>query len=177
MQILSLALVAKFGFVIHQPFNGSVNTALHILLFFVFKLKYTLRSVCKSLFNIEFNFFENFAFDILLDLFLRVLSFFESLVQNLIITPHDDDQVKPFRWKYSRTVKIDNDSSVFNIEFILDEVDQHVFVKDGHIEFIIPLIVEFIFLDELADREVLEIEGLVEELAKGGFASARSSSD
>jgi hypothetical protein len=74
-------------------------------------------------------------------------------------------------------VKIDNDSSVFNIEFILDEVYQHVFVKDGYIEFIIPLVVEFIFLDELADREVLKIERLVEELTKGGFASTRSSSD
>jgi hypothetical protein len=174
---LSLVLVAKFSFVVHQPFNGAVNTALHIFLLFVSELKETLRSVSKSLFDIEFNFLKDFAFDVFLDFFLRVLSFFESFVQDLIITPHDYDQVKPFRWKYCRTVEIDNDPSVFNTVLFLDKVYQHVFVKDGYIEFIIPLIVEFVFLDKLADRKVLKIEGLVEKLAESGFASARSPSD
>lgn len=58
-------------------------------------------------------------------------------------------------------MKVDNKASILHVVLLLYELNQHIFVEDGDIKIVVPLIVEFVLLDELADREVLKVEGLV----------------
>lgn len=158
----SWILVAEFFFIVNQPFDGGIDTGLHILLFLISELKDALRSVPKSLLNIKLYFLKYFALNILLNFLLGILSLFESLIQNFVITPQNYHQVEPLRWKYCWTVKINNNSSILNFVLLFDEVYQHILVEDGDIKIIVPFVIKFVLLDELSNGEVLEVEGLVE---------------
>lgn len=84
-------------FVIDQPFDRTVDACLHVFLLLVSELKDALWSVTKVLFHIQLNFFKYFAFDILLDLLLCILSLFQPFIQNLVVASHYYNKVEPFR--------------------------------------------------------------------------------
>lgn len=163
-------------FITDQPFDRSINTGLHIFLFFVSELNYTLRAISKTLLNVQFNFFEYFALNVFLNLFLCILPFFKPLIKNFIIASHHYNEIEPFRGKHRGTMKINNQTSILNIVIFFNELNEHIFVEYWYVQLIIPLLVEFVLFYSLANRQILKIEGLIEKLAKSRFTRTRCSS-
>lgn len=139
-------------FVINKPLDCFIYTTLHILLFLISKFEYTFWAITKMFLNIKLYLFKNLAFNILLDFFLGILSFFQSFIQNLIIASHNNNKIEPFWWKNSWTVKINNYSPIFWFIVFLNKLQKHLIMENRNIKFIIPFIVKFILLNHLSNR-------------------------
>ena len=74
-------------------------------------------------------------------------------------------------------MKIKEQSSCSDIIIAADVIDQFFFTELGHVELLIPIIVELVIDDELPHGEVVEVEGLVEQLAKSCLPRSWSAGD
>jgi hypothetical protein len=93
-----------------------------------------------------------------LNFFFCILSFLKPFVEDFVIASHHNNEIEPFWRKDGGTMKINNDSSILRVMILLYKLQKFVLIKDGHIEVIIPFIIEFVLLNDLTHWQVLEVK-------------------
>ena len=127
--------------------------------------------------DVQFYLLEDLTLDIFADLFLFVPSGLESFVQYIVFASQEDDEVEIVGGEDIWTVKIQKQSSGCNIIVIAEVVEQFLFTELRHIELGVPIIVKFVLDDDVAHRNVGEVQRLVEQLTEGSFSCSWCAGD
>lgn len=122
--------------------------------------------------DVVLDFLEDLALDVFPYLLRFVPPLLQPLVQGLVLAPHQYYQVEILLRKYLRILEVEKQSPRLDVVVGRYVVDQLFLVKFRHIEFLVPLLVEFVLGDDFGNGEVLEVEGLVEQLREAAFAGA-----
>lgn len=159
-----------------QPLYGSLQILFHILLLLVPQFQHHLL-IGEVLLDVQLDLLKDLALDVLCYLLLPVASRLKTLVEGFIFAAHQDHEVEVVDGKGIGTVEVEQQPSGLNVVIFGEEVSQSVLVELGHIELLVPVIVEMMVDDYFADGEIGEVEGLIEELAEGGLACSGGAGD
>ena len=166
-----MLLALSFLLVLEQKVDSCLQILLHFLFFLVDQLEDG-NPPLEVVLDVVLNFLEDLALNVFPYLFRLVPPLLQPLVQSLVLAPHQNYQVEVLLRKHLRVLEIKEQSPRLNVVVGRYVADQLFLVKFRYIEFLVPVLVQLVLCDDFGNRDVLEVEGLVEQLRQAAFAGA-----
>lgn len=136
-----------------DPLRNQIQIRLHVIHLIRIQLDHPLSLV--RLLDLLLEHSKNLTIQILLYLLLSVATLLQPIEQLGVIAPQKHDQVEPALREEVTGVELQDDAaSLRHQRFQL--VAHHVLIELGHVEFLVPLVVELFGVYQLGELDVLE---------------------
>ena len=123
------------------------------------------------------NFAEDFAIDVFRYLCFVVASLLQAIKERRVVATKADNELEPALREEVAGVELEDAAT--RLHEGLELVADHVLVEFGHIEFLVPVLVELLLTDHLSEADVVEALDVVlrqlglKLLAKGSLTDSR----